>query len=82
MSATPIPRTFALTIYGDMDISIIKEMPKGRIPVKTYVKSDEDITVEILVSENITLSNSCFLQLFYIKKGGHSQCLKFSIQEM
>ena len=43
MSATPIPRTYALTIYGDMDVSIIKEMPKGRIPIKTYVKSDTEI---------------------------------------
>ena len=61
MSATPIPRTMIMTIYGDMDITLIREKPKNRKPVVTYSKIEEKIIDVInFVKKEIKNQNQVF----------------------
>tara|TARA_B100001175_G_scaffold312337_1_gene318138 strand:- start:359 stop:2410 length:2052 start_codon:yes stop_codon:yes gene_type:complete len=61
MTATPIPRTLTMTMYGDMDISIIREKPKNRKPIKTYSKLDVKIEdVLRFIKKEIQFNNQIF----------------------
>ncbi len=62
MSATPIPRTYAMTIYGDMEVSTIKELPKGRQEVTTLVKNNKEITEVLnLMYEELKLGHQIYV---------------------
>ena len=61
MTATPIPRTLTMTMYGDMDLSIIREKPKNRKPIKTYSKLENKINEIIrFIKKEINLGNQIF----------------------
>ena len=68
MTATPIPRSLALTIYGDLDLSIIDEMPPGRMPVETHI---------FLPSERLRAHNFIIHQL----QAGHQAFIIFPLVE-
>ncbi len=62
MTATPIPRTLAITVFGDMDVSTLSERPKGRIPITTYwVKHDLMERVLKLISREIDQGRQAYL---------------------
>ncbi len=62
MSATPIPRTLGLVLYGDLDISVIKGLPSGRLPVETYTaKSSDDERIYNLVRREIKEGRQAYI---------------------
>jgi len=80
MTATPIPRTLTMTMYGDMDLSIINEKPKSRKPVKTYSKLENKIDDIIrFIKKEIKAGNQIFWVCPLIeesKKLDHSSAIK------
>jgi ATP-dependent DNA helicase RecG len=80
MTATPIPRTLTMTMYGDMDISIIREKPKSRKPIKTYSKLESKIDDVIkFIKKEIKSGNQIFWVCPLIeesKKIDHSSAVK------
>ena len=80
MTATPIPRTLTMTIYGDMDLSIIREKPKTRKPIKTYSKLETKIKDIInFIKKEIQLGNQVFWVCPLIdesKKIDHTSAIK------
>src|SRR5690606_32323297 len=62
MTATPIPRTLAITAFGDMDVSTLKELPKGRKPVRTYwVKHDMLPRIITFMGKEMAAGRQCYV---------------------
>lgn len=60
MTATPIPRTLALTVHGDLDLTIIDELPKGRKPIETHLVTSHRLTYK-LIKEQIEQGRQAYI---------------------
>lgn len=93
MTATPIPRTLAMTVYGDLDISIIDELPPGRKPIRTFHYSEASRNkVFAFMKEQIKLGRQIYivyplinesetLDLNHLMDGYESICREFPIPQ-
>ncbi len=69
MSATPIPRTLALTVYGDLDVSVIRQMPKNRKPIKTKVVFESQLEkVYEFIKEEIKFGRQAYIVFPLVEK--------------
>ena len=75
MTATPIPRTLALTYYGDLDVVVLDEMPRGRQPIRTQIvrTSSERAAAYQLVREEVAAGRQAFVVCAAIDEGNRTQ---------
>ncbi len=75
MTATPIPRTLALTYYGDLDVAVIDELPAGRRPVRTIAArtAEDRDTAEALVRDEVAAGHQAFVVCAAIDEGNRTQ---------
>jgi ATP-dependent DNA helicase RecG len=74
MTATPIPRSLALTVYGDLDLSVMDEMPVGRLPVETHVVHPlERERAYHLIENQIALGHQAFIIYPLVEKGDREE---------
>jgi ATP-dependent DNA helicase RecG len=82
MTATPIPRSLALTLYGDLDLSIIDEMPAGRQPVETHVLPPvERERAYQMIQSQVEVGRQAFLVYPLIEADGDNDEVKAAVDE-
>ena len=86
MTATPIPRTLAMTIYGDLDVSIIDELPPGRKPIQTIHKYDDQMaSLYSGIRQQINLGRQVYIVYPLIKeseRNGPQKTLRMGFEAM
>ena len=74
MTATPIPRSLALTVYGDLDLSVMDEMPPGRKPVDTYVLTPRELErAYSLIQNEVSMGRQAFIVFPLVEESEKSQ---------
>lgn len=81
MTATPIPRSLALTVYGDLDLTVMDEMPVGRLPIETYVLSPrERERAYTMIQSQVALKHQAFIIYPLVEQGERDE-VKAAVEE-
>ncbi len=81
MTATPIPRSLALTLYGDLDVSVLDEIPKGRLPIKTHIVHPADRNRAYgLIQSQIEQGHQAFIIYPLVEQGDNDE-IKAAVEE-